>query len=186
MSIQFLSIIFMYFLLDYFVLFLMYKIFTKYRYKEMLKINLDDINSIDKSDFNCCGSPIDMFNALILLGVIMLLTIIIDNYVIFGSKFGYIYFDYIGIGCLPCVFPFFILCYIVRSYKEYKNDYQNYLFYECFRYNGKKIKLLSDNKKYRRNSNLVIKRSDLIEQAEKERKGIKQFIVVCVAIAQIA
>lgn len=154
----------------------------------MTRINCGDINKIDDTDYICGLNIIDFKKALPICISLSIVFLLIQNLVIFsGEPFyvsGMIKINYIA-NCLATIvtyiFPTTIIAYIIRNYKTHGEEYYKFLYWECFLYRGKKLKIFWDDAKYRKNNNPIIKKSDVISQANHEKMCAKVCIFVMTA-----
>lgn len=170
---------------DFIILALFYKIFINYRYNYFSYINNDDKTSLYNPKFICGLEIYDIIEASLFMFAVGILQYLIREYVIFPDRGNYIYFQYMPFGYILYYFPLILICYILRTYNDYKNDYTSFLYWECFLYKGEQPKLFWDDPKYRKSSCLAIGKSEISYQAEKEKKCVLVFIVVWLCIMLI-
>lgn len=178
MNIQFIFISLMYLIFNVFLSVLCYKIFLNYRYKELYKIDLNNLKNAYNPKFICGLDIYECIEAIIWMAVLGFLQFLIIRNFVFNNPDSYIYFVGLYYGYLVYFFPFLVICYIIRAYNTYKDDYQSFLYWECFLYKGPKPKLFWDDPKYRKNSYVQIRKTDIITQAENEKKWVKILIII--------
>ncbi len=193
MSFEMIAFSLMHFIFALFVSISVYKIFVKYRYNEMIKINLDNMKNIDDSDYICGLDISDLKKAFPVCVCLSVVFLVIQNFIIFSGEPFYVSGGIKTNNLINCLFfivmymyPCSIIFYVIRNYKTHGAEYQRFLFWECFMYKGKKLKLFWDDPKYRKNSDLTISKFDVIKQADHEKKWTKICIFVMTAFLMIA
>ena len=186
MSIQVLIKIVLFLIIDLLSALATYKAFIKYRYNEMLKINLNKSVSQTDEDFETHIPYSYFLYGIILLGAIGFLTYAMEKYVLYASAQEYLFYFSPSFLChLPLIFIFIILFNFIVSYRKNKDDFQNYLFYACFFYKGNKTMEFVATPKHKKYTNLPIKRSDIIEQADAEKRAMKLIFVIVLCMTLI-
>ncbi len=185
MSFRMIAFLLMHFLFSLFVSISVYKIFVKYRYNEMIKINLDNMKNIDDSNYICGFDSADLKKTLPVCVCISVVFVLIQNTIIFNGEPFYVLGPIKANSFISCIalivmyiFPGLAVFYVIRNYKTHGAEYHRFLFWECFMYKGKKLKPFWDDPKYRKNTNITISKFDVIAQADHEKKWAKICIFV--------
>ena len=117
---------------------------------EILKIDVNRVKSSGDSKYVYTDfSAVDFFYTIVVICLIALVQYLLRIYVIFPHRSSIIYFNYIPLaGYLGYFFPLYMYFITIRNYNTYKSDYQNFLYWGYSFYNGRKISLLWNKKKY--------------------------------------
>ena len=180
MNIQFFILFAVFLLSDILIFILFYRIFIKYRYNYFFKIKLEEMHNIDDTKFVASAKVVDIIYSTILIIALDLLEYFFQRYLLFYDQDTYLYFRYMPImGYIGYWFAFFVGSSIITSYVMHRDNFEKFLYWECFLYKGKKQKLFYDNPEFRTPYIREVKKSDIITQAETEKKSFKIFLVIC-------